>query len=223
MRGQKCGKNICVFSILPLSYRTERKVHVEVQRQNNDPTEVHEEAVDVEGLEDLFQWASETVADGLDARARRARDQKLKRQVLNIIHRSADWQAKNKYTDEITYLHRRVIALQGLLTTRSEELGDLKQIVLAQYYCLQRIPELEEKVVQLQAQNFQKEEAEEERKHLMTALARLKKERDYLEELVSVCETENSRLLRMFNDTKQELAVLKNRRWWHFLFPAKNK
>lgn len=196
---------------------------MEGQREYINPVDSHVEAVELQGLEDLFQWASEVVAEGLDGRARRAREQRIKKQVLSIIHRNAEMQAKAKYTDEINYLNRRVVALQGVVGVRTEEVSDLKQIMVAQYYCLQRIPELEEKIVQLEAQSFNKEQAEEERKHLMNALAKLKMERDYLEELVTVNESENSRLAVLLSETKKELAAVKNRRWWHLFFPPHTK
>lgn len=181
----------------------------------------HDEAIEVQGLEDLFQWASETVADGLDGRARRAREQRIRKQVLNVIHKSAKLQAQTKYADEIGYLNRRVIALQGVVNTRNEEVHNLKQIVLSQYFTIQRIPELEEKVVQLEASSFDKEQAEEERKHLMNAVAKLKKERDFLDELVTINESENTRLAGLLKESREECAELKNRRWWHLFFPKK--
>lgn len=182
-----------------------------------NPIDSHNDAVNTQGLEDLFQWASETVTEGLDGRALKAREQRMKRQVLNIIHRSADLQAKAKHADELAYLQRRVIALQGALAERSDELTNFKQIVIAQYFSLQRIPELEEKIVQLEAKNRQQKEAEEEQKHLLTALTKLKKERDYLEDLVTVNESENSRLALLLNEARSEITALKSRRWWHFL------
>ncbi len=185
------------------------------------PLDGHDDAVAVSGLDDLFNWASETVAEGLDGRARKAKEQRAKRQVLNIIHRSAELQAKAKHADELAYLQRRVIALQGALAESQDELVSLKQVVIAQFYGLQRIPELEEKLVQVQATSLNKEEVEEERKHLMNALSKLKKERDFLEEVVTVNESENTRLSKLYNESKNELSKLKNRRWWHLLFPPK--
>lgn len=184
-----------------------------------NPIDSHEDAVEVQGLDDLFQWASETVAEGLDGRARRVKELRIKRQVLNIIHRSADLQAKAKHADELAYLQRRVIALQGVLAEKGDELSNLKQVVITQCCAMQRIPELEEKIVQLQAKSFDKEQAEEERKQLMNALAKLKKERDFLEETVTVNESENSRLAKLLAEARQEVAVLRNRRWWHYFFP----
>ncbi|MBY0357766.1 MAG: hypothetical protein K2W82_07175 [Candidatus Obscuribacterales bacterium] len=179
---------------------------------------IHEESVTVQGLDDLFEWASEMVAEGLDGRARKARDQRVKRQILNIIHRNADLQAKSKHVDEVTYLQRRAMALQNSLVEKLEEITMLRQIMLGQYYSLQRIPELEEKVSQLESMTWYREEAEEERKQLMTALSKLKKERDYLEDLVIVNEIENSRLSKLLAESKSEVEKLKSRRWWHCFF-----
>lgn len=178
----------------------------------------HEESITVQGLEDLFQWASEMVADGMDGRARKSREQRLKRQVLNIIHRSAELQAKGKYVDEISYLQRRTIALQGSMVEQLEEIAMLRQIMLGQYYALQRVPELEEKIQQLESMTWYREEAEEERKQLMTALSKLKKERDYLEDIVTVNEAENARLARLLQQAKAELDKIKSRPWWQRLF-----
>lgn len=216
-------KIVCAKRKLRLSYRSERKAQVEQKAEIYfNSINAHDDAVTVQGLDDLFKWASETVADGLDGKQRRAREQNIKKQVLSIIHRSADMQAQTKYVNEMGYLQRRVIALQGVLLERSEEVLSLKQVVIAQYFQLQRIPELEEKIVQLEAQSFNKEQAEEERKSLMNALAKLKKERDFLDELVTVNESENARLTTLLNEARQEISTLKNRRWWHLLFPAKN-
>lgn len=203
-----------------------RSLPVESQKANSivDLSALHEESLDLTGLDDLFQWASEMVAEGLDVKARKARDQKVKRQVLSIIHRSAEMQAKSKYTDELSYLHRRVIALQSALSEKTDELCNLKQLVMAQYINLQRIPELEEKLLQLESSAKKELEIEEERKHLMTALAKLKTERDLLDELVSTNEAENVRVAELLRQSREESEKLKNRRWWHFLtsFRAKN-
>lgn len=179
----------------------------------------HDDAVDLTGLDDLFQWASELVAEGLDVKARRIRDQKVKRQVLSIIHRSAELQAKTKYSDELSYLQRRVIALQSALAERIDEVCNLKGLVLTQYVNLQRIPQLEEQIVQLEAANINHEELEEERKQILSALTKLKTERDLLDELVTANENENTRLASLLKQSNDENELLKNRRWWHFLRP----
>lgn len=179
----------------------------------------HDDAVDLTGLDDLFQWASELVAEGLDVKARRIRDQKVKRQVLSIIHRSAELQAKTKYSDELSYLQRRVIALQSALAERIDEVCNLKGLVLTQYVNLQRIPQLEEQIVQLEAASINNEELEEERKQILNALTKLKTERDLLDELVTANENENTRLASLLKQSNEENELLKNRRWWHFLRP----
>ena len=186
-----------------------------------DLSALHEGAVDVSGLDDLFQWASELVAEGMDVRARKVRDQKVKRQVLNIIYKSAEQQAKAKVFDELCYLQRRVIALQSALGEKNDETCNLKQLVLAQYVNLQKIPELEEKLVQLESAGVDrenlKEEFEEERKQLMNALTKLKTERDLLDELLTANESENLRLVQLLKEIKEENSELKSRPWWHFL------
>jgi len=181
----------------------------------------HDESVAVQGLDDLFQWASETVAEGLDSRSRKAKDQQVRRQVLNIIHRSADLQAKAKHADELAYLQRRVIALQAVVSERTDEVSNLKQAIMVQYFGMQRIPQLEERIIQLETERLQKQKDDEDCKHLINALAKVKKERDYLEELVTTNESENARLANLLKEAREEVTVLKNRRWWHLLFPQK--
>lgn len=192
---------------------------MESQKANSvvDINALHDESLDLAGLDDLFQWASEMVAEGLDVKARKARDQKVKRQVLSIIHRNAEMQAKTKYTDELSYLHRRVIALQSVVSEKTDEVCNLKQLVMAQYINLQRIPELEEKLVQLESTAKKEHEIEEERKLLMNALAKLKTERDLLDELLTANESENVRLAELLSQSREATEKLKNRRWWHFL------
>ncbi len=225
-RGGVAKKMFVHFATNSYYIGQKRSLPVESQKANSivDLSALHEESLDLTGLDDLFQWASEMVAEGLDVKARKARDQKVKRQVLSIIHRSAEMQAKSKYTDELSYLHRRVIALQSALSEKTDELCNLKQLVMAQYINLQRIPELEEKLLQLESSAKKELEIEEERKHLMTALAKLKTERDLLDELVSTNEAENVRVAELLRQSREESEKLKNRRWWHFLtsFRAKN-
>ncbi len=214
----------------------------------------HEEAIALQGLEDLFQWASEMVADGLDGRTRRAREQRIKSKVLTVIHQNAVTQAKSKYIDEVNYLHRRLIALQSVVAEKLEEVVVLRQVMLTQYQSLQRVPELEEKVRVLETERIDRrvvdaqqkqlhclidqlqrelaryeqadadiERLNEECHQLVTALARVKAERDFLEELVETCETENSRLAGLLRECRAELQALKNRRWWHLFLPARTK
>lgn len=174
----------------------------------------HEDAVNIEGLEDLFQWASEMVADEYDPRARRGKEQRIRRNVLGLIQQSKEVEARDKYSEEISVLQRRVIALLQIINEKMEENSSLKQILIMQYVALGRVAQLEDELKQLQAMTWYREEAEAERKHLMDALAKVKKERDFLEEVVTVAETENERLSRLFNEAKNELYTIKNRRWW---------
>jgi chromosome segregation ATPase len=176
----------------------------------------HEEAIAVEGLEDLFHWASEMVADGSDPRVRRTREQKLRRNVLEIMNRNRDLEAKEKYSEEISYLQKRVVALLQVVSEKIEENATLKSIIFSQYFALSRIAYLEEEVKQLEKLTWYRDEAEAERKHLMDALSKLKKERDFLEELITVNENENCRLAKLLAEARAELDALKSRRWWHF-------
>lgn len=176
---------------------------------------LHKEAVTTDGLEDLFKWASNLVADGEDSRTRRARELRIRRRVLDLIHSSKELEAHAKYAEELNYLQRRVIALLQVVTEKTEELTASKQIMVAQYFALQRIPQLEEEVKQLKAMTWYREEAEAERKHLMNTLQRMKKERDFLDELLTVNENENTRLMQLLVKAREEYAELKNRRWWH--------
>jgi len=183
--------------------------------QLDDEVVAHQNAITTDGLEDLFDWASQMVADRNVVRAGRSNDQKIRRNVLQMIQHSKEVEAGIKYTEEIRYLQQRVIALLQILTEKVEEIGSLKQILLTQYFVFARVGQLEEEVKQLKAMTWYREEAEAERRHLMDALAKLKKERDYLDELVTTVESENMRLAKIVNDTGKELERLKNRKWWH--------
>jgi hypothetical protein len=181
----------------------------------------HEEVVAVEGLEDLFAWASEMVADGTDPRINRRREARLRRNVLDVMQRNRDLEAKEKYSDEILYLQKRVVALLQVVSEKVEETSSLKHIIMSQYYALARVASLEEEVKQLEKLTWYRDEAEAERKHLMDALSKLKKERDYLEELLTTNETENGRLAEILSNSRMELAQLKARRWWHRFIPTR--
>jgi hypothetical protein len=183
--------------------------------ENIEPLLNHEDAISVEGLEDLFQWASEMVADGADPRARRIREQKLRRNVLEIIQRNKEIEAREKFGEEISYLQKRVIALLQIVSEKIDENNNLKHVVVTQYFALSQLAKLEDEVKQLQAMTWYRDEAEAERKHLMDALSKLKKERDFLDELLTANEIENSRLAKAINQVSGELQQLKNRRWWH--------
>ena len=66
---------------------------------------------------------------------------------------------------------------------------------------------------------YEKEAAVKERRYLMDALAKIKVERDYLEDILVTCEDENTRLSSILNSTRAELAEVKARKWWHSFVP----
>jgi hypothetical protein len=178
-------------------------------------TNQHEEAIAIEGLEDLFMWASEMVADGQDPRARRSKEQKIRRNVLEIIQRNREVEAREKLSEELTYLQKRVIALLQIVNEKMEENASLKHIIVSQYFALSRIAYLEDEVKQLEKLTWYRDEAEAERKHMMSALSKIKNERDFLDEMVTVNENENVRLAKLLSEARAELNELQNRRWWH--------
>lgn len=177
------------------------------------------EPAEVEGLDDLFNWASETISEGLDSRQRKSREQRLKRQVLSIIHRTADQQARAKYADELQYMQRRVIALLSLLNEKTEETAQLKALVAEQFVSLQKVPELERQIEELSAA-LPQAVVNSERQGFLTALSKLKQERDYLEEVLLTNENENCRLSKMLVDAKVELDYYRCRTWWQCLKDA---
>jgi hypothetical protein len=73
---------------------------------------------------------------------------------------------------------------------------------------------MERELREYKSKECERDAAVTERKYLMTALAKLKVERDYLEDVANVNETENARLARMLNETKADLETLKSRRWY---------
>jgi hypothetical protein len=191
----------------------------------------HDDVVAVEGLDDLFQWASQMVSAEGDSiqvsngssRLSRAREQRLKRTLLEVIRKNNERDAEQKFQQEINYLQRRVMALLQIVGEKMEENSTLKQIVTIQYLALLRTNELEAELKHLESMTWYREEAEAERKSLMNALAKLKKERDFLDELLTSVEAENTRLSNMLKHTRSELETLQTRRWWHFIFPWLNK
>lgn len=179
----------------------------------------HQDAVAVDGLEHIFKWASEVVSDPEDERVRQARDRRVRRQVLDVVQKYREQRVLSKSQDEVTYLQRRVIALLSKLQELTEENAAVKQIMVSQYWAVQRIPALEEQVRSLKMVEFEKEAAIKERRYLMDALAKLKVERDYLEDILTTCEDENTRLSGILKETRAELTTLKAKKWWHFFVP----
>jgi hypothetical protein len=179
----------------------------------------HEQSVSTDGLEHLFKWASEMVSEGEDERVRNAREKRVRRQVLEVVQKYQEQKAAAKSQDEVAYLQRRVIALMQKLQEVTEENSAVKQIMVSQYWAIQRIPFLEEKIRVLKVVEYEKEAAIKERRYLMDALAKIKVERDYLEEILVTCEDENARLAAILKTTRAENEELKARKWWQLLWP----
>lgn len=188
---------------------------------NSEDNSDHEDVLSLEGMDHLFKWAADMVADGEDLRLRVAREKRVKRQVLEIVHRYHEQKAIAKSRDEIAYLQRRTIALMQRVQELTEENAAVKQIMVSQYFAIERIQYLEAEVKRLKVLEIEKEAAVEERRFLMDALSKLKVERDFLEDTLDVCEKENSRLAGKLNDLNFELKELreyKNRKWWQHLY-----
>ncbi len=181
-----------------------------------------DERTAVEGLDDLFKWASDMVATSEDPRTKIARENRIRRQVLEVVQQLRETQATEQAKDEICYLQRRVIALLQKLQDITEETATIKQIMVAQCYLLQRIPQLEKEIGRLHAIDLERKPAEEERENLLTALSKLKVDRDFLDELLHSSEEENTRLARLLADARAEVDKLTSRRWWHLFFPARS-
>lgn len=190
-----------------------------IQATNFPSGNEHREAVDVDGLDHIFRWASDVVADGEDSRARLAREKRIRRQVLEVVQRAREERALSKSTEEIAYLQRRVIALLQKLQEVTEENALAKQIMVSQYYALGRVAELETEVKLLKSQEFEREAAITERRYLMDALARVKVDRDMLDAMLTANEQENIRLARMLKEARAEIGQLQERRWWHLFWP----
>ena len=114
-----------------------------------------------------------------------------------------------------------MIALLQKLQEVTEENTTAKNLIVTQYYQLQRIPVLEHEVKQLRVMEYEREAAVTERRYLMNALAKTKSDRDMLEELLTTSEEENTRLAKILAETRLELEENKARRWWHFFLPPK--
>jgi hypothetical protein len=180
----------------------------------------HDETLDLEGLDHIFRWASEVVADtSEDTRVRMAREKRIKRQVIETIQKVREQKVLVDATNEIAYLQRRVIALLAKIQEVIEENSTLKQMVVSQHYGLQQVSSLEYELKELRSNQIEKDAAVTERRYLMDGLAKLKVERDYLEELLTATEADNARLGSILRDTRTQLEELKCRRWWHLFIP----
>jgi hypothetical protein len=184
-----------------------------------DSASNHSAALDVEGLDHIFRWASDLVADGEDSRVKMAREKRIRRQVLEVVQKVREQKALAQSQEEVSYLQRRVIALLAKLQEVTEENNVAKNLIVSQYYQLQRIPVLEHEIRQLKGMEYEREAAVTERRYLMTALARTKADRDQLEEVLTTSETENSRLAELLAKARCELETIKSRKWWHWFVP----
>ena len=177
----------------------------------------HESAISTDGLDHIFRWASDMVAEGDDERVKVAREKRVRRQVLDVVQKYKEQRVVSASQDEVSYLQRRVIALLTKMQELTEENAAVKQVMVGQYFAVQRIPHLEEQIRVLKAVEFEKEAAVRERRYLMDALAKLKVERDYLEDLLNTVEDENTRLSGILRETRQELTTVKSRKWWQHI------
>ncbi len=175
----------------------------------------HDEMVSLDGLDHIFKWASEVVSEGEDVRIKLARERRIRRQVLDVVQKYQKERLDAKNREELSYLQRRVIALLQKVQEMTEENAAVKQVMVSQFFCLQRIPQLEAEVRELKILEFERESAVTERRYLMDALSKLKVERDYLEDTLTAAESENGRLAKLITDTKTELDQVKSRKWWH--------
>jgi hypothetical protein len=183
----------------------------------------HQESVDLTGLEGLFQWASDVVAEGDDDRLKSVREKRIRRQVLEVIQTHREDKVKAEAQDEIAYLHRRVIALLAKLQEVTEENAACKQIMVSQSYALEKLPSIDSLSKEVKRVELERDSAVTERRYLMEGLSKLKVERDYLEDILTASEEENIRLAKLLQETRSELEEIKNRRWWHLFFPTTKK
>src|SRR5579885_2428542 len=86
------------------------------------------------------------VADGQDARVKRAREQRIRRQVMEAVQKLREQEALVRASQENSYLQRRLVAVLQKLQEYTEENATLKQIMVAQSFTLQRLPALEEEI-----------------------------------------------------------------------------
>lgn len=174
---------------------------------------LHERSVDIHGLDDIFKWASDVVADG-DGRGDLAKEKEIRSQVLELVQKAKEEKVLAEANQEISYLQRRVIALLTKLQEVADENSLLKQIMLTQLYSIQQIPTMEAEIRELKSIQCEKDSAVSERRYLMDGLTKLKVERDYLEDVLNAAETENYRLTKALKNTREELLQYQSRKWW---------
>ena len=183
--------------------------------QTDTIRDLHEQSVDIHGLDDIFKWASDVVANGIeDHPTRLVKDREMKKRVLAVVQKVKEDKVLADANHEINYLQRRVIALLTKLQEVIDENSLLKQIMLTQLYTIQQMPAMETEIRELKAIQCEKESAISERRYLMDGLTRLKVERDYLEDVLTAAETENYRLAKKLKNTHEELTTYQTRKWW---------
>lgn len=176
----------------------------------------HESQIALEGLDDLFKWASEMVSDGEEPRAKKAREQRMRRQVMETVQHLREQQVVVRSTQENAYLNRRLIATLQQLQEFTEQNSVLKQIMVSQSFALEQVDQLKAEIKRLKSLELDVEAAQVQCRELLNALSKLKIDRDYLDELLRANEKENSRLAEILADLRAELDQFKTRKWWQF-------
>ena len=176
----------------------------------------------IDGLEDLFHWASELVTNGQSIRLNGEEEQSLRRRVLQVVQQHRQQKAVSKAADEIAYLQRRVIALLQRLEETGKESSLLKQVMVSQYFQVKEAARLKEELERLREIEFDRNTAREEQKELLNTISKIQKERDILDDLLRANEEENTRLSALYEEAKAELVRLRSRRWWHIFWHPDN-
>lgn len=179
----------------------------------------HDQNLSLEGLEGLFNWASDMVADGQDPAQKQVNEQKLRRRVLEVVQQAREQKVATEVSEEVAYLQRRVMALLNGLNAMSADNYQLKQTLLLQTYAMQAIPELEMEVKKLQGYEAERKQLLATQESLMNTISKIKIERDIIDDLLRVVELENDRLGRKLNEAREQVTLLSSRRWWHFFTP----
>jgi hypothetical protein len=183
----------------------------------------HDSAISVSGLEDLFQWASDMVAyENESPDQKRKREREIRSQVLEVVEKHREQDARARVSDELSYLQRRLIALLQRLTETIQENGVLRQIAITQYFEVNRIHALEAEIKQLKEIEFDEAQAREQQAELLNCLSKVQKERDFLDDLLRANEEENIRLAKLYEEAQKELAERKAWRWWHVFWSPSN-
>lgn len=194
-----------------------------VQIELTSPLHQHNEAVSLDGLDDLFQWAQDLVADGQSIDVLKEKEERIRRQVTETIDRVKKEKAAQEAKDEIAYLQRRVIALFQRVQDLSDENIQIKQVMITQYYELLEAEKLKLEVNRLKEYENNHELISSEQKQMMEALSKLKVERDILDDLLTSYEQENTRLANLLKQERELAQQVQSKRWWHRFYKPKAK